>query len=319
MTLPAKASEPARSPWLEVGDYGSPDGWTGTVADASGRARSYCRQLEQGEILLFSRAPFDLPQDDREFLLAQRQTSSRFHKNISYRPTSDVLRGLAGDSPERARLQNIFRYYSAQVTRFISRFLAPYAGKFMLDFASFRPLEEAGRSLPLHKRNDLLHVDAFPTRPTRGGRILRVFTNINPSAPRVWQTGLRFHELAPRYADGAGLRRFALPSPLLRLGSAALALTGMGQRRRSPYDRFMLRFHDYLKENSDFQQNSPKATVDFPPHCTWLVYTDGVPHAVLSGQYALEQTYIVPPEALVAPEVAPIRVLEQLAGKPLAS
>ena len=26
---------------------------------------------------------------------------------------------------------------------------------------------------------------------------------------------------------------------------------------------------------------------------TWLVYTDGVPHSVLSGQHALEQTFII--------------------------
>jgi len=61
-----------------------------------------------------------------------------------------------------------------------------------LDFASFRPLEEQGRDLSLHKRNDLLHVDAFPSRPTHGGRILRVFANINPSVGRVWNVGEPF-------------------------------------------------------------------------------------------------------------------------------
>jgi hypothetical protein len=45
-----------------------------------------------------------------------------------------------------------------------------------------------------------------------------------------------------------------------------------------------------------------------------MVYTDGVPHAVMSGQYALEQTFIVPPEALVSPQAAPIRVLESVTG-----
>ena len=48
---------------------------------------------------------------------------------------------------------------------------------------------------------------------------------------------------------------------------------------------------------------------------TWLVFTDGVPHSALSGQFAMEQTFIVPVEALVAPEVSPIRVLERLAGR----
>ena len=27
---------------------------------------------------------------------------------------------------------------------------------------------------------------------------------------------------------------------------------------RTPYDMFMLGFHDYLKENADFQKNCPK-------------------------------------------------------------
>jgi hypothetical protein len=42
-----------------------------------------------------------------------------------------------------------------------------------------------------------------------------------------------------------------------------------------------------------------------------------VPHAVESGQFALEQTVIVPREALVRPDVAPITVLERLCGLPL--
>ena len=86
---------------------------------------------------------------------------------------------------------------------------------------------------------------------------------------------------------------------------------------RSAYDKFMLRFHDYLKENSEFQANTPKIHIDFPPMATWMCYTDSVPHAVLSGQYALEQTFIIPVKAMVMPEKSPVRVLEKLAGRPL--
>jgi hypothetical protein len=39
----------------------------------------------------------------------------------------------------------------------------------------------------------------------------------------------------------------------------------------------------------------------------------------LSGQYALEQTFIIPLQAMVAPQKAPIRVLEKIAGMPLAA
>jgi hypothetical protein len=43
-----------------------------------------------------------------------------------------------------------------------------------------------------------------------------------------------------------------------------------------------------------------------------------VSHAVLSGQFALEQTFTVSKHALVLPEKAPVRVLERIAGCPLA-
>jgi len=80
----------------------------------------------------------------------------------------------------------------------------------------------------------------------------------------------------------------------------------------------MLRFHDYMKERQDFQEGCRKIRIEFPPGSTWICYTDSVPHAVLSGRFALEQTFIIPLSSLVIPEQAPIRVLEKLAGKPLA-
>jgi hypothetical protein len=185
-----------------------------------------------------------------------------------------------------------------------------------MDYASFRPLEEEGRNLPLHKKNDLLHVDAFPSRPTRGGRILRVFTNVNPSRDRVWVVAERFPELAARFADQAGLKKFANASRPLAVLKRGLGRIGLPIPDRAPYDEFMLHFHDWLKENSAFQTaKEGKERVDFPPMSTWLVYTDGVPHSALSGQFAMEQTFIIPIEALVAPQVSPLRVLEKLSGR----
>jgi hypothetical protein len=288
------------------------------------RARECCRALEEGSILFFKNVPYELPQADRDFLISQRQTDSRFHKNISYRPRQDVLRGASAESAQdRDRLRRIMRNYSAQITVFVRALLAPYADGLALDFASFRPQEEAGRDLPLHKRNDLLHVDAFPTRPTRGARILRVFTNVNPRQSRVWVTGESFHRMAPKYAEPAGLKEFAAAaqSPFTRTREKfvrILAAAGLPLADRSAYDRFMLHFHDWLKENPEFQHSTSHVRSEFPPGCTWLVFTDGVPHAALSGRFALEHTYIVPRSALVAPEVAPISVLEKVCGKKLA-
>ena len=308
---------------VRVEDYEYPRGWA-DGANANERSRHYCQQLEEGKIVYFENIPFDLPENDRDFLLSQKQSGFKGHKNVSYRPQQDLLRGAAEDDPQEAqRLHELMRRYSQQVVGFLSRFLAPYAPHWTLDFATWRPLEEEGRDLPLHKRNDLLHVDAFPSRPTRGSRILRCFTNLNPQRSRVWATTEGFEAIAERYALDAGLtqiaRRAASPVGVIKRGVAPL-LKAVGVRAtdRSAYDQFMLRFHDFLKENSDYQQKWEKIKLEFPPYSTWMVFTDSVPHAALSGQYALEQTFIVPMKAMVVPQKSPLRVLEALCGQSLA-
>jgi 3-deoxy-D-manno-oct-2-ulosonic acid (Kdo) hydroxylase len=312
-------------PRIEVADYRFPGGWMGGT-DVEWRARTYCAHLETGGILFFPGVPFHLPEPHRQSLLAKRQSGLRFHKNISYRPLGDELRGFASDQAgDEDELKAIMRAYSASVTGFVRDFLRPYDGQFTLDYASYRPVEEAGRDLSLHKRNDLLHVDAFPSRPTAGGRILRVFTNINPSRSRSWLTSEGFGRLAERYARAAGLDRIArhcasLPYAVWsRLGALSRRLAGGKGSRRTGYDRFMLHFHDWLKENEQFQRACIKDAHEFPPGSTWLVYTDYVPHAVLAGQFALEQTFIISLGAMVVPEQAPIRVLERLSGRRLAA
>jgi hypothetical protein len=42
-----------------------------------------------------------------------------------------------------------------------------------------------------------------------------------------------------------------------------------------------------------------------------------VSHAVLQGQYALEQTFLISRHAMVRPELSPLAILEALAGYPL--
>src|SRR5205085_7988129 len=134
---------------------------------------------------------------------------------------------------------------------FTRELLPQYATAWKLDYASFRPLEEEGRDLPLNKRNDLIHMDAFPSRPTQGDLILRIFTNIHPDKPRVWITSDSFRVVAERYALDAGLKQLVAQaaSPLTRFRNQLLR--GLHNLRlpvvpRSPYDELMLRFQDYL-------------------------------------------------------------------------
>ncbi|HEY2942833.1 MAG TPA: Kdo hydroxylase family protein [Vicinamibacteria bacterium] len=281
------------------------------------RETDYCRALEQGRILLFARPPFELPDAERSLLLSQRQTRAGYHKNIAYRPAQDRVTGYArGTGADAPRLRDALRFYSRRATEFAAWLLPRYARTWRLDLASFRPEEEEGRALPARSRNDLIHVDAFPTRPTRGDRILRLFTNINPAEPRVWLSGGTFEEIAPRFAPKALVdraRREGVGDRLRRVARAA----GLKVAVRSPYDRFMLSFHHYLKESAAFQAAADKSRVEFPAGATWMVFTDMVSHAVLKGRYALEQTFLVARDSLVLPDKAPIAILERIARAPM--
>ncbi len=300
---------------IEVRDF-TVAGWA--AAERKGeRARWYCERLEEGEVLFFDQTPFLLPDDDRAFLVNVRQAGSTYYKNISYRPKQDRVRGFARASADQKTLRGILRTYSRRATQFVSELLSPYAERWQVDFASFRPLEEQGRELSLRARNDLLHIDAFPTRPTDGNRILRVFTNINPTQPRVWVTTETLEVLAEKYAMLAGLSRIAAEgrSPYRRLCRLLIRLArfvGIPLIERSPYDQFMLGFHHYLKANQAFQEGCAKSRWEFPPNSTWIAFTDMVPHAALSGQFALEQTFIVSCDSLLMPHKAPIQILEKL-------
>ena len=277
-----------------------------------------CKQLESGNIVYFPGTPFSFPDEDLKFLLASKQTGASYHKNIAYRPAEDRITGLDKSvGAEADRLRGIMRGYSQRAEKFLAELLSPYAGKWKLDFASYRPLEERGRPARLRARNDLPHVDAFPTRPTNGDRILRLFTNINPTQNRVWITSQTFDVLAPRFAKTIGLPRARSRRRIARAARAFARALHWPGARRSPYDNFMHDCHNAMKEDPAFQQSCPKQRWEFPPNSTWMVFTDFVSHAVLEGQYALEQTFILSHRAMVQAEKAPIAILEKLAGHPL--
>ncbi|HEX7158947.1 MAG TPA: Kdo hydroxylase family protein, partial [Edaphobacter sp.] len=181
------------------------------------RKQAWCAELEAGAILYFPVSPVAVPENDIKFLRRQHQSSSSLHKNIAYKPELDKLSGVDAkgtDGEAVATLQRIMRDYSTSVTEFLTRFLAPYKANWRLDYASFRPYEEEARDLPLRHRNDLLHTDAFPTRPTHGARILRYFSNIHASRTRDWVVSDPFavmvgqfvpQRIAPK-VDGALMR-----------------------------------------------------------------------------------------------------------------
>jgi hypothetical protein len=279
------------------------------------RGRALCGELEIGNLLFMENTPFSIPSEDRELLLGRKQVSSAYHKNIAYRPGEDRVTGLdASEQAEAEQLRRILRNYSQQAGDFLDRVLKPYANQWKLDYASFRPIEEKGRQARLHARNDLLHFDSFPTRPTNGSRILRVFTNLNPVQKRVWLTSQTFEAFGLRVAAAAGLSKTYNENMFARgIRSIARALHLPGAHR-PPYDEFMHRCHNAMKEDQNFQETTPKNRWEFPPNSSWLAFTDCVSHAVLEGQYAIEQTFLIPQSALVLREKSPLAILEKVAA-----
>src|SRR5438132_3651583 len=227
--------------------------------EISGQERNLPERLERGEVIDYPVCPFPVASGEEVRFLCEQRLASRAHKNISYDPQTGKAAGFRWESAEQAeRLRGLLAAFSDQVTSWLSVTLPRYARGWQPDRVSYRPEEEATRRLRLTARNDLLHVDAFPSRPTNGWRILRVFANVNLTEPRIWITSDPFAKLLERYGSDAGLpgRTSTGWSRLVR--SRMLGIFRPNRQPRSDYDDFMLRFHNCLKANEEFQERCRK-------------------------------------------------------------
>ena len=99
--------------------------------------------------------------------------------------------------------------------------------------------------------------------------------------------------------------------------SALLGLLRVTKTTRSPYDALMLQLHDRMKEDTGYQQQAPQTSFDFPAGSAWFVFTDQVSHAAMAGQYQLEQTFLLPVDAMIDEQQSPLRILERVKKRPL--
>ncbi|SIK40966.1 Protein of uncharacterised function (DUF2843) [Mycobacteroides abscessus subsp. abscessus] len=76
----------------------------------------------------------------------------------------------------------------------------------------------------------------------------------------------------------------------------------------------MLQMHDRMKADADYQANGEQESFDFPPGSTWICFSDQTPHAAMTGQFMLEQTYMMPLTAMAHPELSPQHVMARQAG-----
>jgi hypothetical protein len=263
--------------------------------------------LERGQVLFLPHLAFVVdPQEAGIFSPAILSSS----KNTSFDPSSGQVGGTALAGRELERLRAVMARFSDSARALVDALCPAYCGRLARARASFRPAEIAGRRTSWRKDDTRLHIDSFPASPVQGRRILRVFSNVNPSGrPRVWRVGGDFEAVAGRFASS-----LSVPLP----GTAALLrLLHVTKSRRTPYDALMLQLHDRMKEDAVFQETTEQEAVDFPAGSTWVAFTDEVSHAAASGQYQLEQTFLLPLDAMEDDTRSPLRILEKLKGRSL--
>ena len=273
-----------------------------------GPTRAVESVLENGAVLSFPRLPFVLSEAERRFL-DPRWADGRA-KNISLRWPAGEMRGAAGDALDLAELRAMIVRYAEQSEALALRLFPHYRGHLKRGNTSFRPVDVAGRATSWRQDDTRLHIDAFPSNPMHGTRLLRVFCNVNPNGrPREWRVGEPFEAHARRY-----LPAIARPLP----GSAwLLERVGITKRRRTEYDHLMLQLHDRAKADAEFQRTSPQARVAFAPGTTWVVFSDQVLHAAMGGQHMMEQTFYLDVAQQQRPEASPRGTLERLLGRAL--
>jgi hypothetical protein len=284
------------------------DEWRPEIDDAT--QQWAIAALESGMVLFLPRLGFALQAAEQRFLSAD--WSDGRSKNISLGGARREIKGARGSAEDRAQLGAMIARFADCANQLVAALLPSYVANLKLARTSYRPCAVETRVSSYRKDDSRLHVDAFPSQPNRGERILRVFTNVHPNGePRRWRVGEPFEAMAKRYLESVGR-----PLP----GSAAvLHAMRITKTRRSEYDHIMLRLHDTLKGDLDYQAKAPRQEIEFPSGSTWVVYSDQVLHAALSGQFMFEQTFHLPVSGLRRQETSPLRVLERLTGRALSN
>ncbi len=275
---------------------------------AASQAEAATRTLETGGVVLFPTLPFTLGEEEDRFLDPAILARA---KNVSLDPASGRLSGAKVEGRDLADLSAMLARFSACADALLAAVAPGYVGALQKRRTSFRPGAVSQRVLSARKDDRRLHMDAFPTSPVQGRRILRVFANVNPAGEaRVWEVG----------EDGfeAFARRSPLRATLPRAKAWWLERLGLTRGPRTPYDQLMLELHDGAKLDGAYQAQAAKRRLELPAGSMWIVYTDSVLHAALQGQHALEQTYLLPVDAMQDSAQAPLRILERLTGRTLA-
>ena len=263
--------------------------------------------LEAGKVLHFTKLEFPISALELSFFSPEiRNPKSR---NISL-DVSGNLKGALGGEEVQSGLGAMMGRFRAQSQSLVNSYFPCYKEHLRLAQTSFRPNQVEVRNQSWRADDKRLHIDAFPSRPNYGERILRVFINVNPNnVARVWRVGEPFEAVVERF--------LANTAPYSAWRAKALNIFGVTKSLRSEYDHLMLQLHDAMKRDLDYQRNSPQSTVPFPAGSVWACFSDQTSHAAMSGQYMMEQTFHLPVSNQYDTNASPLAILRRYTGREL--
>ncbi|MDY0745504.1 Kdo hydroxylase family protein [Paucibacter sp. R3-3] len=268
---------------------------------------SWIAALEAGKVLYFPHLAFQPTAAERSLLRPDiRDPKSR---NISLN-ADGTLKGATGDAATQAALAAMVGRFRTQARGLIDALLPKYGPALRMAPTSYRPTQVESRVQSWRADDRRLHVDAFPSRPNYGERILRVFANVNPDGqPRVWRVGESFEAIAQRFVPRA--------KPYSAWQARALKVLHVTKSLRSEYDHLMLQLHDGMKSDMDYQRDCEQVTMPFAAGSVWVCFSDQTAHAVMAGQYMMEQTLHLAADKQYDPAASPLGILQKQTGRAL--
>src|SRR5919198_2850574 len=238
---------------MNVIEHVDTEQWSGEV-DAATQQRAI-EALERGRVLFFPKLAFTLEATERQFL--SPSCSNGKSKNISFDPHSGAVLGSACNGPQQEALAAMMGRYARQAVRLVHSLLPQYRSALEQARTSYRPVAVEGRVSSYKKDDRRLHIDAFPSRPTQGWRILRVFSNVHPTdTARLWQIGEPFEAFVAKFLPRVPPLWPGVPWLLEHLQ--------ITRGRRTPYDHLMLALHDLAKGDEAYQRTAPRVDIAFP-------------------------------------------------------
>lgn len=268
------------------------------------------KAVEHGKLLVFPKLKFNVPATEKDIFSIVSDEEDCAKRIMQYDPASNSFKGSVGNKEQQELVQKVMQRYAQQAQSFIHAVLPEYSSNIELGVTSFRmgSVDKPECADAVRKKDQRLHIDASAANPMQDKRVLRFYTNINPSGEdRVWHLGESFSKILKRFAP-------QVARPML-FSRTLFKWLGITRGSRSLYDHYMLNMNSLMKKDKAYQQEVKYEQVSFSSGSSWLAFIDQISYGVLSGKYVLEQTFYIPVKAMKYPDQSPLKQLQKFYGR----